>query len=102
MPGGGMEFRGSTMMRMVASIALDYVVGVIPLAGDAFDVVRKANEKNVARQAARIGDTGRGRRARIGDWFVLAGLVVVWSVVLVGAVSVAFWIWSAIFHWLFS
>ena len=37
-----------TMLRMAANIALDYVVGVIPFVGDAFDVVWKANQKNVA------------------------------------------------------
>ncbi len=37
-----------TMLRMAANIAVDYLVGMIPLAGDAFDVVWKANQKNVA------------------------------------------------------
>jgi len=35
------------LLRMVANIGLDAVVGAIPLAGDIFDVVWKANTKNI-------------------------------------------------------
>jgi Domain of unknown function (DUF4112) len=38
----------STLLRMIANIALDTVVGAIPVAGDIFDVAWKANKKNVA------------------------------------------------------
>jgi hypothetical protein len=33
---------------MLRNILLDYVVGLVPLAGDLFDAVFKANLKNVA------------------------------------------------------
>jgi hypothetical protein len=36
------------LLRMVANIGLDTLVGTIPLVGDAFDIVWKANKKNVA------------------------------------------------------
>jgi hypothetical protein len=38
----------TTMLRMVANIALDTVVGAIPVLGDVFDVAWKANKKNAA------------------------------------------------------
>ena len=58
-----------TMLRMAANIALDYLVGMIPLFGDAFDVVWKANQKNVALlQAARSGHAGR--RAPCPAWAI--------------------------------
>jgi hypothetical protein len=38
----------TTLLRMVANIALDTVVGAIPVLGDVFDVAWKANKKNVA------------------------------------------------------
>ncbi len=91
------------MLRMAANIALDYVVGVIPFFGDAFDVVWKANQKNVALLKRHVLATpAEERRARLGDWFVLAGLVVALALVLVGAITVAVWIWSWIFHLLFG
>jgi Domain of unknown function (DUF4112) len=92
-----------TMLRMAANIALDYVVGAIPFLGDAFDVVWKANQKNVALLKRHVLATpAEERRARVGDWFVLAGLVVALVLTLIGAVSVAVWIWSAVFHWVFG
>jgi hypothetical protein len=37
-----------TRLRMAANIALDTLVGAIPLLGDVFDVAWKANKKNIA------------------------------------------------------
>jgi hypothetical protein len=58
---------------MVANIGLDTVVGAIPLVGDVFDIVWKANKKNaallsdyIASQAAK--SPGRGQTGeREGD-----------------------------------
>ena len=36
----------TTLLRMVANITLDVLVGTIPLIGDLFDVVWKANTRN--------------------------------------------------------
>jgi Domain of unknown function (DUF4112) len=38
----------ATLLRMVGNIALDTLVGAIPVVGDVFDVAWKANKKNVA------------------------------------------------------
>lgn len=37
-----------TMARMIGNTALDTLVGIIPFAGDAFDVLFRANMKNLA------------------------------------------------------
>jgi Domain of unknown function (DUF4112) len=37
-----------TLARMVVNIGLDAVIGAIPLAGDVFDILWKANKKNLA------------------------------------------------------
>jgi hypothetical protein len=34
--------------RMLANVAIDGVVGAIPILGDAFDVAFKANRRNIA------------------------------------------------------
>jgi len=36
------------LLRMVANIGIDTVVGAIPIMGDIFDIVWKANKKNAA------------------------------------------------------
>jgi Domain of unknown function (DUF4112) len=38
----------TTLVRMVGNIALETLVGAIPLVGDVFDMAWKANKKNVA------------------------------------------------------
>jgi hypothetical protein len=37
-----------TRVRMIGNVAVDSLVGVIPLLGDVFDVAFKANRKNIA------------------------------------------------------
>lgn len=38
---------GSVLMRMLGNVAIDSVVGAIPLLGDVFDVAFKANRRNI-------------------------------------------------------
>jgi hypothetical protein len=38
----------SAIARMVASVAIEAVVGIVPFLGDVFDMAWKANMKNVA------------------------------------------------------
>ena len=49
--------------RMVANVALDGLVGAVPLAGDAFDVAFRANRRNMALLRAHLDEAeGRGPR----------------------------------------
>lgn len=36
------------VMRMIANVALDGIVGAVPLVGDAFDIFWRANRRNLA------------------------------------------------------
>lgn len=38
----------STLLRMVGNVALETVVGAVPIVGDVFDIVWKANIRNMA------------------------------------------------------
>ena len=38
----------ATLARMVANLAIDGVIGSIPIFGDLFDIANKANRKNIA------------------------------------------------------
>ena len=44
--------------RMMANTAIDTAIGVIPVAGDAFDVMFRANRKNMALLRAHLEKTG--------------------------------------------
>jgi uncharacterized protein DUF4112 len=62
---------GSAIARMVANVAIEAVVGAVPLLGDLFDMAWKANTKNVAifREAL------HGQRSRRRDTLFVAGLL---------------------------
>jgi hypothetical protein len=88
----------ATLMKMVLNIAIEMVVGLIPVLGDLFDATFKANARNVRlltqaldnRQAGYgVGrTTGKGAIATVVG--TLLGLIV-----LVGSVGVALF-WSVI------
>jgi Domain of unknown function (DUF4112) len=88
-----------TMLRMALNIAVDYIGGSIPLLGDVFDVYWKANAKNVAILREHVQTTPvEERRARKSDWLFVAGLMVLLLLVLVGSVTVAWYVLNGLFH----
>ena len=67
-----------TLMRMGFNVLVDSVLGIVPLAGDIFDIAWKANLRNVDLLRAHLDDPGRARKA---DWafatlFILAVVAV--------------------------
>jgi uncharacterized protein DUF4112 len=82
--------------RMLLNVAIDVGVGMIPVAGDLFDVVWKSNQKNLAllesRQAA-------ARRASAGDWLVVAGAGALVVVALAAPIVLLVYTLRAIFSW---
>jgi hypothetical protein len=55
-----------TMGRMIANSAIDTVVDIIPVAGDAFDVAFRANRKNLALLKGHLAKHGHVRRTGHG------------------------------------
>ena len=55
-----------TLVRMLANAGVDLAGGTLPLVGDAFDVVFKANRKNLRLIEAHLADPPRGRKALRG------------------------------------
>lgn len=90
-----------TMARMGANIALDYVVGIVPVVGDAFDVSWKANLKNVELLRRHIGSNPVERRGtQQGDWWFFAALVSILILLLIGSMTLAYLIVSGILSFL--
>lgn len=63
------------MLRLVANIGLDALLGAIPLLGDVFDFTFKANERNLALLEQYW--SGAPRRPSFGDRALVFGLVAV-------------------------
>jgi hypothetical protein len=61
--------------RMALNVALDVVLGSLPVAGDVFDVVWKANRKNLV-----LIEEHRGKpqyKARVRDYLLVGGALLV-------------------------
>lgn len=87
-----------TLARMALNVAIDALVGAIPLAGDAFDLYFKANRRNVEllKRHVDAGPTAVRKLRRSDGLFV--GLLMVGIVALIAASVVgAWWIlsWAA-------
>jgi hypothetical protein len=65
-------------LRMVFNVAIDGLLGVVPLAGDLFDFVWKANDKNLALLEQHAYEE---RRASAGDWIFVVALMLIMLVV---------------------
>jgi uncharacterized protein DUF4112 len=66
----------STLLRMLANVAIDAVLGTIPVIGDIFDVGWKANIKNVALIEHHLSDPSAARHASRA-WLLLVVAVLV-------------------------
>lgn len=68
------------VLRMLANLGIDTVLGSIPLLGDLFDFVFKANRRNLdllqARQGLRI------RKATLGDYLFLAAVMLIFLAIV--------------------
>lgn len=60
----------SMLLRMLANIAIDALLGTVPVIGDVFDVVWTANLRNVALLEHHVADPGAAHRAS-RRWLVL-------------------------------
>lgn len=91
-----------TVARMALNIALDYVVGIVPVIGDLFDVYWKANNRNVALLKRHAQATpAQERRLEWSDRLFVYGLMALLVLVLIGSIIAAYtimaWIWRALF-----
>ncbi len=75
-------------LRMLVNIAVDVLVGIVPVAGDVADVFWKANTKNLALLERHAAEP---RAATAGDWLFVAGMF--GAVVLVALVPLAVLYW---------
>lgn len=67
----------SVLLRMGLNVALELIIGAVPVAGDLFDFAFKANERNVRLLEASLGppEQAQALRRRSG-WTVAAALAV--------------------------
>ena len=82
-----------TLLRMGLNIGVDYVLGSLPLVGDLFDAWWKSNQMNV--QLIRERGTVSAEEAhqgRISDWLFVGVIILILVALLLGSLTVAFFI----------
>lgn len=81
---------------MVFNIAVDTAVGSVPIAGDFFDVVWKANDRNFKLLHRHRAD--RRARGTLGYWLSVAGLLLLGLLCLAAPIVLVVWLWSRWVH----
>lgn len=82
---------------MAGNIALETILGVIPLFGDLFDFAWKANRRNVDlldRQLANPRQTTRQSGLLVAG--VIAGLIILLMGAVYASVALIHWIWTSL------
>jgi hypothetical protein len=80
---------GPTLARMVGNVALDTIVGQIPLLGDLFDAGWKANSRNLALLESHLErPAATTRTSRWVLLLVIVGLLLLLAVIIALAVVV--------------
>jgi hypothetical protein len=88
---------GATLGRMAANIAIDALVGAVPLLGDVFDIVWKANLKNVELLEHHMTDaTAAVRRDGMFVAVVLGAILLLCGVLVLGGALVTIWMIRAV------
>lgn len=80
-------------LRMLFNVAIDSLVGIVPLAGDLFDFAWKANDRNIRLLEQHAYEE---RPATTGDWAFVAAMIVL----LVLLAALPFLVFGAIISWL--
>jgi hypothetical protein len=86
------------LLRMIFNVAIDALVGAVPLIGDLFDVAWKANTANLAFLERHVSEP---RAATFGDWLFVAAMVTLLVGVAVAPFVIVAWIVVAVGRILF-
>ena len=87
----------TVLVRMLGNVAVDAVVGAVPVLGDLFDLGYKANARNVALLERHVAAPREAERTSRGFVVLLlvGALLVVAGMVALG-VLIARWVWNAV------
>jgi len=89
----GLGVSGPTVLRMFGNLAVDALVGTVPVLGDIFDLGFRANERNLRLLDAHMAAPGRRGRA---DLAVVSLVVVGVLTIVIGAFVLVGWMFAQI------
>jgi hypothetical protein len=80
-------------LRMLFNVAIDAIIGAVPVVGDAFDFAWKANDMNMALLERHAYEE---RPAAPGDWLFVLGIIAIVIAIAVLPFVVVVWVFA---HW---
>ncbi|HYJ47237.1 MAG TPA: DUF4112 domain-containing protein [Pyrinomonadaceae bacterium] len=89
-----------TLLRMGINIAIDYLIGAVPIIGDLFDFAWKSNDMNVEliRKRATVTSAAEARKGRKSDW-LFVGLIILFLIALLfGTIFLALYFLTVIIN----
>ena len=82
-----------TLLRMGLNIAIDYLVGSLPVVGDVADAWWKSNHMNVDLLRKHAPASGKeARSARMSDWVFVGGIIVALTALAITSAVVSFYL----------
>ena len=97
----GVRYRVSkaTLLRMGCNIAIDYLIGAIPVVGDLFDAAWKSNQMNVEllRRRATVS-AEEARTGRLSDWLFVGAIALVLVALLGASIALTFFLLNFAAH----
>jgi hypothetical protein len=82
-----------TLLRMGVNIAIDYLVGSVPVVGDVFDAWWKSNQMNVALVSERATvSASDARKGRMSDWLFVGLIIVLLVVLAIGSAALSLYL----------
>jgi hypothetical protein len=83
----------ATLLRMASNVAVDYLLGAVPIVGDLFDAAWKSNQMNVELLKQRASATPEeAKHGRLSDWLFLGVIVLGLLALLAGSVATSLWL----------
>ena len=84
---------------MVTNVAIEVVVGSIPILGDMFDIAWRANRRNYA---LLVGSVDEPRKHTLQSWLFLAGVCLVLAALVLLPMLLLTWLFGSLIHTLFG
>lgn len=82
-----------TLLRMGLNLAIDYLVGSLPVVGDLFDAWWKSNQMNLALLSKRATvSADEARAGALSDWLFVGLIILLLAVLAAGAAAVSFYL----------
>jgi hypothetical protein len=85
--------------RMVANVAIEVLVGSVPVLGDMFDIAWRANRRNYA---LLTGSVYEPRKHTMQSWLFLGALCLVLAALILLPIILLTWVFEGLFHTLFG